>query len=335
MAIWDKVVDFGKDVLGSVVSGITGGIGDAAGNAASGAVTNILGGGPETQPGFYDLSPQEQEKRWAGTTRGLEIDRASSNAQFWERASQVDAMGGTLQEFLGSPAAGGMSSSAGSNVMGNQIAQREQAAMGQQFEAEQRSLDRKTQLTKTAMDNQTAQRGQDIQASNTAATNQASVQTAQISAGAAKYMADTQNAINKRNVALGTRELTEIALPRAAAELKISEQKLKTEINNVATTDPKFVLNKLFMQMGPENQVATVLSMKYGINPQDMAATAEKFKNQPELYRQFLLDYKVLQSPIAGTVATISQGLQSYDDLTGGLVSTIGDDLKGLLGLFR
>ena len=127
---------------------------------------------------FHKQSWESREAQIGQMKRGLHIDNEYANKRVADLYGMAKGEGATLQEFLGSPAAGGSGSGGGAsqNILGTAQSQNQAAAQISQqesqmkFQAQQNNLDRQTSLMQTAMETGTnlsgqltQERGQDTQ----------------------------------------------------------------------------------------------------------------------------------------------------------------------------
>lgn len=176
---------------------------------------------------------------------GASIDDRSyrrRDAYDWEMGQK---RGLTAQEYYGSPASGGSASSGAGAVLGNSS----NTAITTASNAIQKDLDRKT-----------IERGQDAQ-----------VEIANIQAGVQTRGQDIDERLRQGELDLKTNTYERVTLPMAAAELRISEQRLNVLLNEVVTSSPSFVKQKILLQMGVENTIQTVILKKHKVDPTDQA----------------------------------------------------------------
>ena len=157
-------------------------------------------------------------------------------AALWSRAK---ARGLTPQEYYGSPVAGQGGPSGGAQVLGNVASQAYVTSRRATSEAMQAEADRQVQ-----------RRGQDTQ-----------LEIAKIQAGQ-----------QQRSLDQVVREYENVTLPKAAKELKVREADLKVRLNEIATSAPAFVKQKILLQMGVENTQQTIILRKYGLDDLDQSS---------------------------------------------------------------
>lgn len=192
--------------------------------------------------------------------QGAKIDtraKLGQEATLYDRAMD---RGLTPQEYYGSAAPGNPSSSGAGQVIGNQA-----NAMS-------------AQMSQAAI--QSKEREKDRQNAKEIAGIQAGVQTAG---------QENQAQIEANKLALQKQQFTQIALKESAAKLKLNEQQVKSAINNVVTSAPKWHLMLKNLSMGPDNMWVQSYIEHTGINP---ITDPESFKKLPKSEREkFLLGF--------------------------------------------
>lgn len=160
---------------------------------------------------FHKLGNQSREAIWSDVQRGQDMDTATNKIRLGQQSAQQRAdevwkynalkgEGATLQEIMGAPPAGGVSSSPGSggNVMGNQTSQMmanasqvAQQNMQMKWQSSENAKDRQLQLAKLAVEAGgslgnilTERRGQDVSLTRTQMDNATKEITAEIAADA-------------------------------------------------------------------------------------------------------------------------------------------------------
>ena len=168
-------------------------------------------------------------------------------AEMWKRAQD---RGLTPQEYYGSPAPGASPNAGGGQVIGNQAAQLSSQSM---------------QLAQQASENQK--------------NRDNALEIARIQSGDKRYGHDIQAEIAANILSLD-REKWQQMQKQVAMDLKISEQKLKQEINNVVTSAPEFVMRKISLQMGPDNEWVQAYKAHHGIDPINNPEDFKKMSHQ-------------------------------------------------------
>ncbi len=256
----------GVDVLSAAAPGVRAALGSA--------------GGSSIPPG---MTPEQAAKVGAG------IDRQSAIDQYTDRYKFLRAEGATLSEVLGTQAGGGQSGAL--QTLGNSASQRQLQAEQRAYDAQQRDLDRQVQI-----------RSQDMQLAATQLQAATSIETAGISADASRFGATTsaqasmfnamtsaeamkyvgmlnnqaQNYATEVRKALGeadfnlrTSEFVEVVLPKAMAELELTAAQTEKALNEVATSDPAFIMKRLMFSMGPENLLVSLAAAGMEIDLDD------------------------------------------------------------------
>lgn len=288
---------FGKSVLGS------------AGDAIAGAVGGVLGN--QINPGESQAFSRE-DYGWQ-----LGADRQSARKMDRFNWAQAEKRGLTAQEFYGSGAAGNTSTSSTSNVLGNSADQVQQQNRAQNQEIVQRAMDRNKDLQQTKMQ------------------TEAQVKTAEIAAGASRYGSDTQAAIAEGRLKLDRDTYQYVNLPRVAAQNGLTIAETRKKINEIATSDPKFVTMMKQLSMGADNLTVEFFLRHHGIN----LADPQSFSGLPADKRKELLGALLaIRSNVASEYAGATKiGHDFVDDLVSLGNSTLelgGGAVEGLGNLF-
>lgn len=294
MGFFDGLVDFGKDILGAGASALGGSLGGAAGN--------IILGDPEP-----DYS---QEEILEQITLGNKLDIRNQKEMFDYRINQGVAAGMTPFEMYMGPAAGAGGGTTGSGqTLGNAATAKNQAQI--QAEMQQRS-----QI-----------------ANNTAALAQTKMQTdaqrdvAKIQAGATEYGADLQYNAQMVKNAIERDKLETVVIPMAAANIGKTEKETERIINEIATSEPKFVLRLKELTMGVDNQLAEMLKLHYGISLNDPST----FRNKSESERKEIISYAMaIQSGVAKNI----EGVKDQIGLTDGFFDVLGNGIDKMNQMF-
>ncbi|NNE63031.1 MAG: hypothetical protein HKN34_03010 [Gammaproteobacteria bacterium] len=178
----------------------------------------------------------------------------------------------TPQEYYGSPAPGG-SSTAGVQMMGNAHAQNMQA-LGDAQAATQLGV-------------------------------------AKIQADAQKYSADKAAGEKSADRDQRIKEYENIHLPQAQEQLKKTRAETEKIVNDVATSDPKFVRAVKLLSMGPANMAATIVLEKYGVKD---PAELEKLSTEEKrlLLTEMLGNESVARKEIQGLIELSEQKLKDW-----------------------
>ena len=107
-----------------------------------------------------------------------------------------------------------------------------------------------------AADRNVLKRGQDTQKEVAGIQADAQIKTAEI-----------QEGVQRDQLGQTVREYEEVTLPQAAAKLKLSEAELKVRLNEIATSAPDFVKEKILLQMGVENTIQTAILKRFRVDP--------------------------------------------------------------------
>jgi hypothetical protein len=192
--------------------------------------------------------------------KGASIDNKSYQQRDQYDWQMAKDRGLTPQEFYGSSASGGSSTSGSGAVLGNASTNANIA------DKISRQEDRKIQ-----------ERAQDTQLAAAKISADASIKSSEISAGANRYSSDKSyssstystninKAIADQNFSLQSKSFKQVTLPAAAANLKKTEQETQVIINNVVTSTDKFKRSQLLLSMGVDNSVNTMLQKRFGVD---------------------------------------------------------------------
>ena len=276
MSFLDSVIDAGKDILGAGAQALGGSLGGAAGN--------IILGSPE--PDYSQAEILEQ------ITLGNNLDIKNQKEMFDYRINQGVDAGMTPYEMYMGPAAGAGGGTTGSGqTLGNGAISKNQAQI--QAEMQQRSL----------------------VANNTTALAQTKMQTdaqrdvAEIQAGTQKRGQDLQKQIADNVLSLNKRELDEVKIPQAGAQVGLSKQQLLTEINKTATSTPQFQMAMKQLSMGPANLLVELTLRDRGISLGDdsfmklsEAERADILKDLVAMASSTYIEFSGVQSATEGAV---------------------------------
>jgi hypothetical protein len=183
----------------------------------------------------------------AGSYLGGRIDRHFDQKARSDEYEYLASKGLTPQEIVGGSIGGGRSSAAGV-VLGNQANAMESQRRQQAHEQRQRDLDRAVAI-----------RAQDTGLAQTQISASASLGSAALSAGAARYGADLRRATD-------------------LARLEIDTMRLPFELRNLAnqneTSSPQFQRFLKMLSMSPTNVAAANAAMALPFDPLDPDAVA-------------------------------------------------------------
>lgn len=186
----------------------------------------------------------------AGAILGSKVDDHSYRSRSEYDWNMAQSRGLTPQEFYGSPAAGGSAGVAGSSL-GNSLSSQAMARRQLGFQASENEKDR--------------QNKKDIAEIQAGATRYSSDQ----SSGASRYSTQIQQLIAGNRLKFDEQVYKTISLPGAQAELNLTKKQTEKVVNEIATTDPKFLKAMKLLSMGTENMVATMVANSSGIDVTD------------------------------------------------------------------
>lgn len=299
-------MDFGATLGSSIAKAAGGALVSGLGNA-------IFGGG--------DKGPSESDRIRAGRRNqravlqqmriGNRLDINSQKEVFDDRIDRGLQMGLTPVEIFGSPASGSGGGTTGSGAtLGN--SQNAQFMQQQQIEA-----DRALQLEMNRNNNQTAIMTAGIQAdaSRDVAQTQAGVTTRgqDISAEVNIRQQDINRDLAQQQLNLDRQKLQEQVRVNTAS-IGLTEAQAQKTLNEVATSDPKFVTAMKQLSMGPANLLVELTMRDEGI-----ALNDNSFNNLPTAKRKRILDKLIA---LSSTVYVEGQGTKQ-----------LGSDAAGATGI--
>ena len=221
------------------------------------------------------------------------MDLSNQKEMYDYRINQGLDHGMTPYEMFMGPAAGAGGGTTGSgSTLGNSQTSRDMQTRQLQITREENAANRQTQLAQTQMQtnaqlesakiqagvglakslgttymsNKTTERGQDI-------NSETSRRGQDISSETSKRNVDIQTSIQKGQLDLSERQFKQVTLPQAAKQLNLTEYQTQKALNDVATSDPKFVLAMKRLTMGVDNLYVEGLIKQFGVDPT---------KSQPE-----------------------------------------------------
>ena len=211
---------------------------------------------------------------------GNQLDLDNQKAMFNYRMQQGADMGLTPVELFGSPASGSGGGTSGSGAtLGNSMNQQQMQAsqLDQQFQQQMQTLgvQAATSLEQTKMQTD-AQRD-----------------VAKIQSGDTRRGQDINQEIAQQTLALKREELQNTVRQTTALIGKTAAETRKV-INEVATSDAKFVTAMKQLSMGPANLLVELTLRHHGI-----ALSDESFTKLPETKRQEILDQLLALSSTA------------------------------------
>lgn len=227
-------------------------------------------------------------KTAVGSIIGGAIDRSNAKKEY----EMQRGLGFTHSEIAG---AGGVNASGNAEtVMGNQVTQFQAQEKAQQYEMEQRNLDRMVALS-----------GQETQLKTAQMNASATVQAARASAGASMYGADVQERIAQGRLALEQNRFNQLQLPQG--------------LNDIATSTPAWKRQELLATMGVDNVIATTIAGASGIDIMD--PNTLKGMSDAE-FQALMIKIYGLQSTVfretAGSATIINNNLQNLGNTASG-----------------
>ena len=228
---------------------------------------------------------------WAAR-RGASRDMRNQQRMYDYRINQGLAHGMTPYEmFTGGAGGAGGGTTGSAAVLGNQYSQAAQMFAAQNQQSRENSLDRLTSLAQTEMqttaqrdvaelNNSTTQRGQDISA-------------------------DQFN----RQLEFDVRQYEEIVIPQAAAVLSKTEEETNKLINEVATSEPKFVRMLKIMTMGIDNTIGLAVQNSLGV---DVSDPEQVQKLSPQKRKQLITGLMLAKSRLAAEAAGVAQTAEEW-----------------------
>jgi hypothetical protein len=260
-------------VLGSIAGGLVNKVlgnkssdtGQRSGGWLSGVGTAVLGGATDRY-----------------------FDRKARDDQF----NYLRSQGLTPVEIAGSGFGDGRASG-GQAVLGNQMAQQEAMQRQQDYDREQRALDRAVAI-----------RAQDTGLAQSQLSAQATLGAASMSSDASRYSSDTQRLIAEGRLAIERDRFDKLELPKG--------------LNDIVTSSPDWKRQQLLATMGVDNMIATVIAGARGIDIMD-PDTLEAMTD--EQFRDLVIQIYGLQSTIfresAGPTTIIDNAINSLRDTLG------------------
>ena len=268
-----------KSAAGSIIGNIAGTAGQNLGN--------------QLVPIQYPEPPEPdftQEEILEQVTLGNDLDIRNQKEMFDYRINQGISSGMTPYEMFMGPAAGAGGGTTGSGqTLGNSAQQ-------------QNAVRQKAQADMAAQQRNIMAQGA-IQLEQTRMQTDAQRDVAAIQAGTQTRGQDIQKEIADNVLSLNQRELEEIKIPQAAAQLGLTKQQLQSEINKTATSTPKFQKEMKQLSMGPANLLVELTMRDMGISLAD-----DSFMKLSESQRKKFLDKLVA---LASTMYVETSGARS------------------------
>jgi hypothetical protein len=239
---------------------------------------------------------------------GNELDMANQKEMFDYRIQQGREAGMTPYEMFMGPAAGAGGGTTGSgNTLGNQPAQLAANAT----QAANARMQAQTQLG-TAMIQANAQR--DVAKTQAEATTGA----AGISAEQSKYNADLQFLVNSRKLNLDKQRFFNIDLPQAALNLSKTAQETLKLVNEVATSDPEYMLMMKRLTMAAPNVMLEMAINSAGFDPLKKDEVANATLEQKQYLMGLLLaSQSTIAKEVMGTAWTTGAAIESVKNTLG------------------
>lgn len=264
-------------------------LGSAAGSLGSKVVSG------SNKPAYSQEDVLEQ------ITLGNQQDISNQKEMFDYRIDQGINAGMTPYEMYMGPAAGAAGGTTGSGqTLGNAATQKSIAQ--QQIKEQQRMqlAGNATQLMQTKMQ------------------TDAQKDVAQIQAGATEYGADLQYQAKMVANAIEQNKLDTVVIPMAAANIGKTEKETERLINEIATSKPEFVLRRLELTMGMDNQLTELMKLHFGISLNDPSS----FAKLSEKRRKDIIAFAMaMQSGLAKNI----EGAKDQLGLPPGLTEFLGN----------
>lgn len=306
-----------------------------AGWAAAITAGAALYEGHKNREATKDSSDEAFDQSREGVILGNRLDNQSykKRDQYdWKRAQQ---RGLTPQEFYGSPASGGSSTSGSGATLGNQAAD---------IEMQEASLQQQNRLATTnSIINAGVQlRGQDVDLEKAKIGAQATQDAASTSAGAtvesARISSETQKAIADQNYKLAYQKFMEVELPKFKQEMKISEKEYDKLVNEIATSDPEFQKYMKKLSMGVDNMVVEYFQAIYEFDitkPDQVRALPEwkrkKFLDEVMAFQSTALkEFRGLDLGVTDALSDFGQGVTQGIEGLGNSLKDYLPDFEGL-----
>ena len=268
---------------------------------------------------------------------GNEMDLQNQKDMYDFRLGRMRGAGLTPVEMFGSPASGAGGGTTGSGAtLGNAASSLAQARMQQSTQANTayqiEGLKAITNLAQTKMETDASKEVAGISA-------EATTDAADISAGATRYSVDINAALKARDLTRLEKELNQVKIPQLAADLKISEQELRIKMNEVATSDPKFVKMLQVMKMGKDNVLTQFLMERHNVDITDGNAIRNMSKKQKMAFVQDMAAYNSIAfQQVSGireaTEKYIGDFDQYFENLGNNIKSGVSGAASGMQNLF-
>ena len=237
---------------------------------------------------------------------GNQLDLENQKEMFNYRIGYGRNFGLNTYEMLMGPAGGAGGGTTGSGqTLGNSMTQNEASMRQARVAQSENAKDRQASIVQTAMQTQTQK------------------DVAEIESGDKKRGQDLQKEIADNVLSLNTRELNEVKLPQAAAQLQLTRQQLQTEINKTATSSERFQKEMKQLSMGPANLLVELTMRDKGISLAD-----DSFMKLSEEKRQEILTELLA---MASTLYVEASGFDTVTDKVKGKTDKAANSIADLI----
>jgi hypothetical protein len=262
----------GEAAAASAGGSFLGNLGTAAAtgfvNSAAASLGQGVAGGLTNNIFEGDKNIYDQDEVLEQLTHGNQLDLNNQKEMFDYRINQGINAGMTPYEMFMGPAAGAGGGTTGSgNTLGN-------AAKDKMLQQEKLNNQNMAQASMQAMQQQTALQQTKMQ-------TDAQIEVANIQAGVTREGHDNQYAIavlqdqlGHRQLNLKQKELNNVTIPLAAAQLKLNKQQVLKAINEVKTSDPRYQKLIKLMTMSPDNATNLLINSRFGVDISDPKVVA-------------------------------------------------------------
>jgi len=259
---------------------------------------------------------------------GRDIDVGAQQEMFDFRLNRAKEAGLTNVEAFGSPAAGGGGGTgAGTTTLGNSAsttgAQLRQAQMQQKIASEERQKDRMTSLAQTAMQTSSQQKVAETQVN-------AQTRGQDISAATAAAQQAIDQAYKQGSLAIN-RDTLNNNIRQTSANIKKSQQETAKLVNEVATSDKKFVEAMKQLSMGPANLLVELTMRHHKIALNDKSFMALDKDQREAILGQILALSSVAYVEGQGAAALGNDAVNGAE----GFFQQIWSVIKNPLGLHK
>jgi hypothetical protein len=293
----------------------------ASGITAGASILGNLLGSNQKMPRKY-LRTNKELLRY-----GNEQDLLNQQAMFDYRIDQGLKHGMTEYEMFtgGAVGAGGGTSGSGA-MLGNNYSQAAQQEMQMNQQMKMQTIGNVAELAKTAMQVEGQKEVAGIQAG-------ATIGSAQLSASTQQNIANLQNAMAEKKLKLDQELFDQVTLPAAAEQLKLTEQQTLKAINEVTTSNEKFVLMMKRLSMSADNVLMEFAQNYLGIDAtnRDQVSKLSEAKKQ-----KFTSLVASLKSNIFAETAGLqsSNVMQNAGNFIGNTVGAIGNTASDIVARY-